>query len=233
MAAPRVVSLVPSLTETVLAWGIEPVGVTRFCEQPHLRPMGGTKDPDVALIVELRPDVVLVNTEENRREDVEALSTAGVEVHVTEVERVADVAPMLAALAARLGVAPRLAIAELPPPAQKEIATAFVPIWRRPWMTMNRATYGSSLLEHLGIGNVYADATTRYPETSLEDAAARHPDVVLAPTEPYPFAARHEGELRGVAPVRFVDGQDLFWWGVRTVAALERLRAQLIDAGTS
>ena len=68
-AVVRVVSLVPSVTETLLAWGLEPVGVTRFCEQPGLRAVGGTKDPDIDAIVALAPDLVVVNDEENRRED--------------------------------------------------------------------------------------------------------------------------------------------------------------------
>ena len=73
----RVVSLVPSVTETLLAWGVEPVAVTRFCEQPALRAVGGTKDPDIGAIVALAPDLVVVNDEENRREDAEALGAAG------------------------------------------------------------------------------------------------------------------------------------------------------------
>ena len=73
----RVVSLVPSVTETLLAWGITPVAVTRFCEQPSLRAVGGTKDPDVAAIVELAPDLVVMCHEENRLEDFDALVGRG------------------------------------------------------------------------------------------------------------------------------------------------------------
>jgi hypothetical protein len=105
---------------------------------------------------------------------------------------------------------------------------AFVPIWRRPWMTMNADTYGSSLLAALGIENVFGDEAERYPTTTLEEAAARHPDLVLAPTEPYPFKERHLDELRAVvSDARLVDGQDLFWWGVRTPEALGRLAQAL------
>jgi ABC-type Fe3+-hydroxamate transport system substrate-binding protein len=91
-------------------------------------------------------------------------------------------------------------------------------------MTMNGDTYGSSVLAALGVSNVCNGASERYPTVTLADVAALRPDVVLAPSEPYPFKARHAPELRSVAPdVVFVDGQDLFWWGVRTPAALERL----------
>ena len=60
-----VVSLVPSVTETLLAWGIKPVACTRFCEQPTLAHVGGTKDPDIGQIVALQPDLVLLDLSVN------------------------------------------------------------------------------------------------------------------------------------------------------------------------
>jgi ABC-type Fe3+-hydroxamate transport system substrate-binding protein len=218
----RVVSLVPSVTETLLAWDVVPVACTRFCEQPDLHHVGGTKDPHVEEIVGLAPDLVVVNDEENRREDYDALVAAGLEVHVVHVGALDDVAPALDALADRLGVEPP-AIAL--PPARSPHVRVFVPIWKRPWMSIGADTYGSSLLAHLGAVNVVGDE--RYPELTLTEAAALRPDVVLAPSEPYPFAERHRADLESVAPVVFVDGQDLFWWGARTPAAVTRLSAQL------
>jgi ABC-type Fe3+-hydroxamate transport system substrate-binding protein len=226
----RVVSLVPSVTETLLAWGVEPVAVTRFCEQPTLLAVGGTKDPDVAAIVALGPDFVVVDREENRVEDAEALAAAGLDVHVMHVTSIADVATALAELAARVGIVPAR-------PAPLEPATirlsAFVPIWRRPWMSINAATYGSSLLAAAGVANVLAGARERYPEVTVEQAAALKPDVVLAPSEPYPFGERQRAELEQVAPVLLVDGQDLFWWGVRTPGALDRLKELTAAAAAS
>jgi ABC-type Fe3+-hydroxamate transport system substrate-binding protein len=232
----RVVSLVPSVTETLLAWGITPVAVTRFCEQPDFPTVGGTKDPDVAGIVALAPDLVVVNDEENRREDADALESAGLALHVTSVQSVADVGPCLTALAAALHFAPPdhfIAPQGHQGRGLREMGQrrrAFVPIWRRPWMTLNADTYGSSVLAAVGVDNVFATDPTRYPTTTLAAAAERQPDLVLAPSEPYPFRARHLEELHAVAAdARLVDGQDLFWWGVRTPAALERL-AQTIGA---
>jgi ABC-type Fe3+-hydroxamate transport system substrate-binding protein len=223
----RVVSLVPSVTETLLAWGIEPIAVTRFCEQPGFPTVGGTKDPDVAAIVALAPDLVVVNDEENRREDADALEAAGLRLHVTRVRSVDDVEPCLAGLARAVGVERAGEDARRSPAAGVE-RRAFVPIWRRPWMTMNADTYGSALLATLGVVNVFAGEADRYPTTTLEEAARRRPDVVLAPTEPYPFKPRHLPELQQVAPdARIVDGRDLFWWGVRTAGALDRLAEEL------
>lgn len=92
-------------------------------------------------------------------------------------------------------------------------------------MTVNGSTYGSSMLAAAGVDNVWAGAADAYPVTSLDVAVAACPDVVFAPSEPYAFTQRHRAELEQVAPVMFVDGKDLFWWGVRTGAALGRLSA--------
>lgn len=225
----RVVSLVPSVTETLLAWGITPVAVTRFCEQPSLPSVGGTKDPDVDAITELAPDVVIVNDEENRRVDADALVANGLAIHVVHIQSVADVEPALRALAELVGVDPAIEAPDhtTPPPD----CVAFVPIWRRPYMTLNADTYGASLLATLGISTLFADGTDRYPVVELDDAAAERPDVVLAPSEPYPFSERHRVELERVAPVVLVDGQDLFWWGARSAAAQRRLRATVKGRG--
>src|SRR3954449_6607010 len=100
----RVVSLVPSVTETLLAWGRDPIACTRFCEQPDLPHVGGTKDPDLDGIVALRPDLVVVDEEETRREDAVALAERGIALFVTAVRSVDDVAPTLRRLADAIGL---------------------------------------------------------------------------------------------------------------------------------
>jgi ABC-type Fe3+-hydroxamate transport system substrate-binding protein len=97
-------------------------------------------------------------------------------------------------------------------------------------MSLAADTFGSSLLELLGWDNVFADAAERYPEVTLEEAAARRPEVVLLPSEPYEFKDRHIPEVTGALPgarVLLVDGHDLFWWGIRTPGAVERLAVAL------
>ena len=231
MSGPRVVSLLPSVTETLRAWGRDPIACTRFCEQPDLPHVGGTKDPDVTAIVDLAPDLVVVDEEENRREDADALTAAGVEVLVTAVRSVADVGPTLETLADAVGLRRGSSADALTVPSATEVdgrRTAFVPIWRRPWMTLNDDTYGASLLAAVGVANVFGADPVRYPTVAaLDEARTRRPDLVVAPSEPYPFAERHRAELEAVAPAVFVDGQDLFWWGVRTPDAIRRLRSML------
>jgi ABC-type Fe3+-hydroxamate transport system substrate-binding protein len=223
----RVVSLVPSATESLLAWGVTPVACTRFCEQPQLTHVGGTKDPDIAAIAALAPDLVVVDEEENRREDHDALVDAGHAVLALAVRDLAHLDNQMARLAAAVGTPSawqplgRIAIAEAPPGR-----TAYVPIWKRPWMALGEPTYGSAVLRALGIGNVAA-GDGPYPELAPDDARRRGADLVVAPSEPYPFAERHRALLEEAAPAVFVDGRDLLWWGARTRPALARLATVL------
>jgi len=219
VVTPRIVSLVPSVTETLLAWGIDPVACTRFCEQPQLHHVGGTKDPDLAAITDLLPDLVVVDEEENRREDHDALQAAGVAVHVLAVRDVVGLDEQMTGLAEVVGARwVPIGPVEEPEPSRR----AWVPIWKRPWMALGEPTYGSALLRALGIANVAAPEGA-YPELDPEAARRRHADLVIAPSEPYPFAERHRSELEAVAPAILVDGRDLLWWGARTRGALERL----------
>jgi ABC-type Fe3+-hydroxamate transport system substrate-binding protein len=222
MTEQRIVSLVPSVTETLSAWDRTPIACTRFCERPDLLHVGGTKNPDIKTIIELAPDLVVLDAEENRLEDHDTLVDNHIAVHVLHIVSLEDVNPSLSALANLVGAAWTPFLAPAPMPTR---ATAFVPIWRRPWMALGTPTYGSSLLARLGVANVYEDEGP-YPKVDLDDVARRHPDVILAPSEPYPFATRHLAELQDVAPTVLIDGKDLFWWGVRTPHALSRFAQQ-------
>ncbi|MCU1496566.1 MAG: hypothetical protein JWM47_519 [Acidimicrobiales bacterium] len=225
---PGIVSLVPSTTETLLAWGITPAACTRFCEQPSLLHVGGTKDPDIAAVAALAPDLVVMCDEENRREDAEALRRLGLQVQSCSPRSAGDVAGELARLAEVIGVAPPAAACGGPVPELVPLELrAFVPIWRRPWMSLAGDTYGSSLLAAIGVTNVLAEARDRYPQVDPADVRALAPDVVIAPSEPYAFRPAHLSELATIAPVVEVDGQDLFWWGARTPAAVHRLHRHL------
>ena len=222
------VSLVPSATETLVALGVVPIACTRFCDLPGVTTVGGTKNPDVAAIVALAPDLVVVNDEENRAEDAAALTAAGLRLHSMSPRALDEVEPAVGALAEAVGC-PAPASFDFGRAAALE-ATAFVATWRRPYMTLNGDTYASSLLRYLGIGNVCADAQTRYPEIDLDEVARLAPDLVLLPDEPYAFGPRHVPAVAEAVPgarVVLVDGRDLFWWGIRTPAAVERLRTAL------
>jgi ABC-type Fe3+-hydroxamate transport system substrate-binding protein len=185
--------------------------------------VGGTKNPNIDQIVDLNPDLVVLDEQENRKEDHDALVERGIAVHVLDVRSLEDVNSSMASLAEAVGATWEVLILPAPMP---ERVSAFVPIWRRPWMALGSPTYASSVLTRLGVRNVFADDGP-YPQLELEEALRRHPDVVLAPSEPYSFTTRHLDELETVAPTTFLDGKDLFWWGVRTQDALTRIAVAL------
>ena len=220
----NVVSLVPSVTETLITWGITPIACTRFCEHPEIQNVGGTKDPDIDAIRDLAPDLVVVDREENRLEDYQALVRCDLTVEPLHVTSLSDVTTQITRLASIFDV--QWSHSPGPPKPNRNL-TAFVPIWRRPWMTIASQTYGVSLLEHLGVQVLFSEADDSYPTLDESSISAADPDIVLAPSEPYPFGERHLQELERIAPTFLVDGQDLFWWGSRTTDAIRRLDAQI------
>jgi ABC-type Fe3+-hydroxamate transport system substrate-binding protein len=247
MPVRRIVSLCPSITETLVAIGgwKRLVGATRYCVRPKgllwgLPRIGGTKDPDVARILALEPDLVFANAEENRLEDVRAIEAAGIPVDVTLPRTVAEVPPDVRRWGERLAegsaeeasaLADRLEneIASLeaaPPPASFSYAYW---IWKDPWMTVSDDTYVADLLRMAGGKNVFGSATERYPPAAPEEAVARGADVHFFPSEPYPFRpARHEEAtvaIFGQKALRlFVEGDDYCWHGVRTLDGLRAMR---------
>ncbi|SFX47399.1 helical backbone metal receptor [Streptomyces atratus] len=232
----RVVSLVPSLTEAVAvtAPGLL-VGVTDWCTHPAgltAARIGGTKNPDVAAVLALRPDLVVANEEENREADLAALRAAGTEVLVTEVRTLDQAFAELGRVLAACGRSgPRwldeaeAAWAALPPPRAPR--RAIVPIWRRPWMVLGRDTFAGDLLARLGVENVYADHAERYPRIPLDVLNAAGAGLVVLPDEPYRFTADDGPEAFPALPAALVDGRYLTWYGPSLVRAPAVLRAAL------
>jgi ABC-type Fe3+-hydroxamate transport system substrate-binding protein len=228
----RVVSLVPSLTETV---GVSApdllVGVTDWCTHPpNLRAarVGGTKNPRVGDVVALRPDLVLANLEENRAADLDALRAAGLSVWVTDYETVPSALAGLGQLleTLQLGRPDWLRVAEdaWSEPWTGPRCRALVPIWRRPWMAVGRDTFTGDVLWRLGVDNVLAGDAERYPRVDLH--ALPPYDVVVLPDEPYAFSASDGPEAFSV-PSRLVSGRHLTWYGPSLAQAREVLMAQL------
>lgn len=248
--ARRIVSLVPSVTESLFALGLGEriAGVTDWCIHPRDLPASvarvrGTKNPDCDAIAALAPDLVLANLEENREIDVRRLRERGVTVWVDYPRTVREAIAHLEGLA-RLGAAPAARDAVLAPvhaafarvaqaTAARAPVRAFLAVWKDPWMTLSRDTYAHDLLACAGIANVFADATERYPRVTPGEIAARDPDLVLLPDEPYRFTAEDADELaRGALDgtraargghVHVIDGTLAFWHGPRIAPALALL----------
>lgn len=269
----RLVSLVPSLTEILFDFGRgeQVMALTDYCTEPAAEvagktTIGGTKNPDVAAIIDLRPDLVLAVAEENRRADVDRLAEAGVPVYVFEPRTVRDGVELLWRVADLLGCRPEVAgrveaieqeLAETEAViAAKPPVRVFCPIWKDPYMTINQDTYIHAMLTACGGDNVFADRRRRfplaadlgsrpeaddqrheardrrYPRVSLDEMAARRPEVILLPDEPYPFS---DADLPDFAPftkvpavrdgrLHLIDGKIVSWYGPRIGRSLRALR---------
>jgi ABC-type Fe3+-hydroxamate transport system substrate-binding protein len=250
----RVVSLVPSMTESVarLCGARRLVGITKFCTEPEadvpaIRKVGGTKDPDVEAIVALQPDVVLANREENREEDVAALEAAGLPVFVgyprtarEGVEELRTIARLLETTMVRATTDPIKEEIERQETlnADRPRVRVFCPIWRRPFMAVGGDTYAGDIIRLAGGENVFESHArgNRYPQVELSEVARADPAVILLPSEPFRFRRRHRQEmldLTSIAASRnnrvfLVDGRWLSWYGHRTREGLEKLE-ELLD----
>jgi ABC-type Fe3+-hydroxamate transport system substrate-binding protein len=243
----RIVSLVPSLTETLFALGVggRLVGRTRYCTQPpravgKVAKVGGTKKIDVRRVLELEPDLIVAVREENSREDIKALAEAGVPIFLGAPETVEGAVQMLRELAARVEaplaqsmltpierVVKRLKTGRGPPPR------VFAPIWKNPYMGTGSDTYVHDVLKTSGGDNVCGRAT-RYPVVTLQEIEASLPEVILLPDEPYPFSAGDLPEFYALdVPaakedrIHLVDGKLLTWYGPRMAGSLIQISALL------
>ena len=235
----RVVSLVPSLTESVAATRPQALaGATDWCSHPaglDVPRVRGTKNPDLAAIARLSPGLVLANQEENRRIDVERLRAAGIPVWVTAIRTLDQAFASLRRMFAEALGWPEpdwLAEAERAwrPAAAGPQASAVIPVWRDPWMVVGSGTFTGDLAARLGLRNVYEHHEGRYPHVTLEDVTARQPDLIVLPDEPYAFTDADGPEMFPGTPTALVEGRSLTWYGPSLVTARELLAEQLAAA---
>jgi ABC-type Fe3+-hydroxamate transport system substrate-binding protein len=240
-APAAVVSLVPSLTEAieVTAPGLV-VGATDWCTHPVdlvVARIGGTKNPRIDDIVALAPDVVIANDEENRAADIAALRERGVPVWVTAPRTLPEALTSLDRMLRLASGCER--------PRWLDDATrawdvrhdgprrrAAVPIWRRPWMVVGRDTFAGDVLSRLGVDNVMAAASERYPRVTLDELRMCAPDLIVLPDEPYAFGWDDgpEAFVDWEVPVACVSGRHLTWYGPSLVEARTVLSEQLAAA---
>lgn len=240
--ARRVVSLVPSLTESVAATRPDALaGATIWCTHPadlDVPRVRGTKNPDLAAVKALEPDIVLANQEENRRVDVERLRAAGVPVWVTVIRSLDEA---LASLRRMFGEGLGWAVPAWLDEAEaawrgtgdeEARRRAVIPVWRDPWMVVGSGTFAGDVAARLGLDNVYGEDPQRYARVTLDDIAARRPDVVVLPDEPYRFGPDDGPEAFPGLPAALVDGRYLTWYGPSLVTARPVLLAQLAGAAS-
>ena len=233
----RLISLVPSVTELLVQWGLaaQLAGRSRYCIEPRwirntVPEVGGTKDPNLERIRDLAPDLVILEKDENPKAVVEALDALGIPWLALEIRTLKDCVAALRLLGERLGVAEvaeaRAQALEALLKGRKRKGSRTLPlIWRDPWMSSGPDTYIGDLLRQGGLTPIGPD---RYPSFTDDELEALAPELILLPTEPYRFNKRHQAELQKrfpTADVRLVDGQALTWYLSRTEVGLELVRA--------
>jgi ABC-type Fe3+-hydroxamate transport system substrate-binding protein len=241
---PRIVSLVPSLTELLCDLGLaeQLVGRTGFCIHPRetlrrIPKIGGTKDVKIDAVRALTPTHLIADIDENRREQVEAMMDFVPHVVVAHPRRVDDNLDLYALLGGIFRrpasadflresfVAARAALAAAV--AQQPRENVLYPIWREPWMTVSRDTYIASMLAAAGWDTLPTEASTRFPSFEWDAPWLAEVARVLLPSEPYAFGERDEAEVarRTGKPVWRVDGEMISWYGSRAIAGLRYLAA--------
>ena len=242
----RIVSLVPSITELLCDLGLagQLVGRTGFCVHPReivrrIPKLGGTKDIDLGKLRALRPTHVILNIDENRSEDAQALAEFVAESIVTHPLGPLDNLGLYRLIGGIFGRG-REAEAlcgkfEAAYAALRSAARSFAPervlylIWKNPWMTVSRDTYVSRMLALVNWETVPANSIARYPKIELGPAVLDEAGVVLLSSEPFMFRETHLAEMRALPVLRgkkiaLIDAEMTSWYGSRAIEGLAYLR---------
>lgn len=226
----RIISLVPSQTELLFHLGLDArvSGITKFCVHPETwfrskTRIGGTKTVKTDLIGQLQPDLILANKEENKKDQVETLQQL-YPVWISNVHDFGSALDMIAGVGEITGTAEkaseiistiRASFAKLKTQNTK-LKTAYL-IWRNPYMTIGNDTFIHDMLTRCGLENIFTHQT-RYPETSIEELRKKNCELLLLPSEPYPFKENHVAELQEQLPntkILLCDGEMFSWYGSR------------------
>jgi ABC-type Fe3+-hydroxamate transport system substrate-binding protein len=224
----RIISLVPSQTELLFHLGLDArvSGITKFCVHPESwfrskTRIGGTKTVKTDLVAQLQPDLILANKEENKKDQVETLQQQ-YPVWISNVHDLNSALDMIAGVGAITGTAEkaseiistiRAGFPELDTQNPK-LKTAYL-IWRNPYMTIGSDTFIHDMLTRCGLENIFAHQT-RYPETTIEELRKKNCELLLLPSEPYPFKENHLAELQQHLPntkIVLCDGEMFSWYG--------------------
>ena len=249
----RILSLVPSLTETLFALGLggNIVGRTAFCIHPAdkvkaVKSVGGTKQVNWRKIEAARPTHVVLNVDENPKEMAEEMTARGIVPVVTHPLSPADNGPLIRLLGDVFGrpdAAEDLArqfedaLAAVTPARPMAETRVLYLIWKGPWMTVGPDTYIARTLDLIGWRTWAPAVETRYPEVEMTNAVLGDVDRVLFSTEPFPFTEDHLAAFRAdhpdhAAKAQRVDGEMLSWYGVRAAAGLSYLK-DLADSASA
>jgi ABC-type Fe3+-hydroxamate transport system substrate-binding protein len=230
----RAISLVPSWSEflCLLGDGINLVGRTKYCTQPtglveDIAVIGGTKNPNIELIVGLKPDIVVANREENKSEDIQLLRASGLSVYVTTAITVEEACEEMRDLEYQL-----VHRKDTSDQILKEVNNFTINnslygfiylIWDQPIMAAGPNTYISNLIEYAGGRNLMPQSPDRYPKIKFDDIINMAPDFLFLPDEPYEFNETHQNTFSSLLPrtsVRLIDGKLASWYNQRLIDGL-------------
>ena len=191
--------------------------------------MGGTKNPNIKQIIDLNPDIVLVNQEENQLKHYSMLKEAHIPVFVTFPKSVPEALKLFDDLRILFAITKNDELDRLNQLANeirrkvsifktKSENRIFCPIWKKPWMTINGSTFASSMIEFCGGINIFKDSKDRYQEISIEEVIEKKPDLILLPDEPYNFTEQDKEELNHLfSPktpiIKLIDGT-FHWYSI-------------------
>lgn len=238
----RIISIVPSQTELLFDLGLDEdvVGITKFCVHPHhwfhvKKRIGGTKRLDLPAIESLQPDLILANKEENTRDQVEMLAerynvwisdvgdlTTAIEM-IISVGEITDRAQKAILLADQIKEAfQQLQTSNKTGNGQttRPIRAAYL-IWKNPVMTVGWDTFIHAMMKCAGLANIF-DHFDRYPIVSIDDIRSTNCELLLLPSEPYPFSEKDLKALQPLFPntrLMLVDGEMFSWYGSRLLKA--------------
>ena len=234
----RIVSLVPSLSETIAKVGRieEIVGVTKFCSRPanlmkNAMIVGGTKDPDLQLISGLNPTHILVNLEENQPRDIEWLNVRFPTL-ITRPSSVLETVEMFADLASFLADEKYLFQSQLLSSMvgkfkkKSRLHPAFYFIWKNPWMLAGENTYIKDVMSFLGY-ELIQPREGRYPHINLDEL--KNNSHLFFSTEPWPFRKRDLEPFvsSGISHDLYkIDGRLTSWYGQTSIELF-----QMMDEG--
>lgn len=232
----RIISTVPSQTELLHYLGLEEevIAITKFCVHPlswyqTKTRIGGTKQLNLARIRELKPDFIVANKEENKKDEIEALANS-FPVWISDVTDLSSAYAMIKTIGAiinkeenagKLVDKIQLAFAQQEKQIEdQKLKTAYL-IWKDPYMTVGGDTFIHQMLEYAGFENIFTNKK-RYPQIEIEELISLNCQLLLLSTEPYPFRLNHIHELLELLPqtkIILADGEFFSWYGSRLLQA--------------
>jgi len=241
----KIISLVPSISELLYDLNLqtETIAITKFCVHPVTwhktkEKVGGTKNLSIKKIIDLAPDLIICNKEENVKEQIEEISKlfpvylSDVDSYESALQMIIDVGKITKRKMEAESIVNKIENAfknELSTITQHR-TVAYI-IWKDPYMTIGSGTFINDMLQKIGLINIY-NKETRYPQITIENLQHANPDVILLSSEPYPFKEKHITAFKKLferTKILLADGEMFSWYGSRMLLIPEYFKKLLLE----